>query len=357
MDLLMCEDYEVAVLDIKMPGTSGLDLLAEIKSTPKTRDIEVIMLTGLKDFDLKRQALDLGAADLLTKPALREELIARLNSALRVRSYRDELKAQNALLEQQLLRAQRMELVGALAAGVAHDLRNILTAMLGHSELTERILPEETGARTHVQQVRAASQRAKRLVQHILQFAAGDAGSREPCDLKAIVTECLELLRPSLPDTVDINWSEPDTDHVVMADPTQMYQVVMNLCLNAAQAMKHGGTMTIALSTGEATGESGPPDDEQPPGHFVSLDVADTGIGMDETTREKIFDPLFSTQQPHSGGGLGLSVVDQIVTNHGGRIAVESSLGNGTTFSVYLPTVHDESPAALTPAEASDEHP
>lgn len=355
MDLLTREQYEVVVLDIKMPGMSGLDLLAEIKGTPETRDVEVIMLTGLKDFDLKRQALDLGAADLLTKPVLREELVARLNSALRVRSYRDELKAQNALLEQQLLQAQRVELVGALAIGVAHDLRNMLTAMLGHSELTEHILPENTGARTHIQQIHAAGERARKLVQHIVKFTTGGETSPDRCELGAVVTECLELLRPSLDNTIDVEWTEPETDHVVMADPTQMYQVVMNLCLNAAQAMKHGGTLTLALSSGELAGDSTAAESQGPPGPSLRLDVADTGIGMDEPTRERIFEPLFSTQQADGGSGLGLSVVDQIVTNHGGRITVESSLGEGSTFSVYLPTAHDETAAAPTPAETSDE--
>jgi len=141
----------------------------------------------------------------------------------------------------------------------------------------------------------------------------------------------------------------------VMADSTQMYQVVMNLCLNAAQAIKHGGTMTITLSTGELAGDSTAAESQQSCGPSARLDVADTGIGMDEATRDKIFDPLFSTQQTEGGSGLGLSVVNRIVTNHGGRITVESNLGEGTTFSVHLPAVHDGSPAALTTAEASDE--
>jgi signal transduction histidine kinase len=349
MDLLMHEEYDVAVLDINMPGMSGLDLLTKIKNTPQTCDVEVIMLTGLKDFDLKRQALDRGAADLLTKPVLREELIARVNSALRVRSYRDELKARNTLLEQQLLQAQRMELVGALAAGVAHDLRNMLTAMLGHSELTERILDGNATAQTHIQRIHTAGERARKLVEQIVKFTTGGETSRDRCELGAVVTECLELLRPSLGNAIDVDWTEPETDHVVIADPTQMYQVVMNLCLNAAHAMKHGGTMAISLSTSE------PADNQEPSAPSVVLDVADTGVGMDEETRERILDPLFSTEQADGGSGLGLSVVDQIVTNHGGRITVESNLGEGTTFSVHLPPALAGSPAALTQAEAGNE--
>lgn len=354
MNALSQHPYDVAVLDIKMPGRDGLDLLTEIKADAQTRDIEVVMLTGLTDQELKRRALDLGAADLLNKPVLKEDLIARLNSALRARSYHEELKAQNALLEEQLIQSQRMEVVGALAAGVAHDLRNVLTAMLGYSELTQQILPDNTSAHKNIQQIRNAGNRARKLVQHILKFAQRTEASREPCNLGQIVNDCLELLRPSISDMVDIAWHGPKTDRLVLADSTQMHQVLMNLCLNAGQAMNHGGVLTISLTESKLDGDSMPAHCDARPGSYVRLDVADTGVGMDKATRMRIFEPRFSTKQAQGGTGLGLSVVERIVKSHGGWITVQSSLGEGTRFSTYLPVVEDEAKATPHRMETID---
>jgi signal transduction histidine kinase len=354
LDALAGQPHDVAVLDIKMPGTSGLELLRRLKAGAQTRDIEVVMLTGLTERELKRQALDLGAADLLNKPVPKEDLVARLNSVLRMKAYREELKARNALLEEQLIQSQRMEVVGALAAGIAHDLKNMLTAILGYSELTERILPDETSAHKNVQQIRAAGKRARKLVQQILRFTTGAEAVRQRCHLAGIIDECLTLLRPSIPDTVDIAWDGAETDRLVFADAAQMYQIVMNLCLNAGQAMKHGGVLTVSLTESCVDQNALPPEADGPPGWYVRLEVADTGIGMDEATKHRIFEPLFTTNRAHGGSGLGLSVVQRIVKQHGGWIAVHSDLGEGTRFSVRLPCIEDQPATEATAMETAD---
>lgn len=337
MQVLMQNEHHVAVTDVMMPDTDGLDLLAQIKASPDMRDTEVIILTGLRDRDLKSRALELGAADLLSKPVLLEDLIARLNSALRLRNYHDELKAQNARLEEQLIQSQKMEVVGTLAAGLAHDLRNIVGAILGHSELTERYAADDEKLRTSIGRIRSAGQRAKHLVEQIVKLSRRTELKHEPCDLGAIIEECLGLLRSNLPSSVDLVWEGPKTSQLVEADSTQMYQVVMNLCLNASQAMKHGGTLTVSLAD-IGPGQSAPASEREPStGPYVELEVADTGAGMDEATRARIFEPLFSTKAAQGGTGLGLSVVHRIVQNHNGLITVESSPGQGTRFSIYLP--------------------
>ncbi len=331
-------DYDVALLDVKMPGKNGLELLAGIKADARTRDMEVVMLTGLRDQSLKSQALDLGAADLLNKPVLKEDLVARLNNALRMKSYHEKLQAQNVVLEQQVILSQKMELVGVLAAGMAHDLNNILTLIVGYSEITAFLLPDDSKAREKLKQITRAGDRAGMIVQQILRFGKQTEAPRGRCTLGPVIDECLELLRPALPEGVDIEWEGPETDRLVQADATEMYQVLMNLCINAGHAMKHGGVLKISLIETELDADSIPPDHEEMcPGSFLRLEVSDTGDGMDPATAEHIFEPLFTTRGSQGGTGLGLSVVQRIVKNYGGLVTVESSRGEGTSFFVYLP--------------------
>jgi len=358
MEALAGTPCDVAVVDVNMPGNSGLDLLAALKADPRTRDIEVIMFTGLKDRDLKRRALDLGATDLLLKPVMTEDLVARLRSAIRARTYREQLRAQQARLEEELVRSQRMEVVGVLAAGLAHDLKSMLTVILGYSELTEQMLPGDTTARRNIEQIQTAGRRAKQLVAQIGRLVSGAQDERELCDLGAIVSECLSLLRPTMPDTIDVVWQPPAACGPVTADSTQLCQVVMNLCLNAREAMPHGGVLTLSVSECELGPEDIGPDASETdatarPGHFARLRVTDTGIGMDEATRARLFEPLFSTKRGQGGAGLGLAVVQRIITRWGGLIRVTSDLGAGTTFDVYLPLVESRTEARCISGETT----
>jgi signal transduction histidine kinase len=330
--------YDAALLDIKMPGKNGLELLAEIKADARTRDMEVVMLTGLRDQSLKHRALDLGAADLLNKPVLKEDLVARLSNALRMKSYHEKLQAQNSVLEQQVIQSQKMEVVGALAAGMAHDLNNILTLIVGYSHITAFLLPDDSKAREKLKQITRAGDRAGKIVQQILRFGKQTEAPRARCNLGPVVDECLELLRPSLPKGVDIKWEGSETDALIQADATEMYQVLMNLCINAGHAMKHGGVLGISLIDTELDADSIPLDHEEiHSGPYLRLEVSDTGDGMDPATAKHIFEPLFTTKGSQGGTGLGLSVVQRIVKNHGGLVTVESSRGEGTSFFVYLP--------------------
>lgn len=351
---------DVAVVDVKMPGNSGLDLLAALKADPRTRDIEVIVFTGLKDRDLKRRALDLGASDLLLKPVMTEDLVARLRSAIRARTYREQLRAQQARLEEELVRSQRMEVVGVLAAGLAHDIKSMLTVILGYSELTERMLPGDTTARRNMAQIQTAGRRAKQLVAQIGRLAGGAQDEQDLCSVGAIVSECVGLLRPMMPETIDVVWEPSPACGHVAADSTQLCQVTMNLCLNAREAMPHGGVMTLSFSECElGPQEIGPEPDASEtngaarPGRFVRLRVSDTGIGMDEATRARLFEPLFSTKRGQGGSGLGLAVVQRIITRWGGLIRVTSDLGAGTTFDVYLPLFESRTEARCISGETT----
>ena len=329
--------YDVIVLDVNMPGKDGLELLADIKADSRTRDTEVVVLTGSRDELLKRRALDLGAADLLSKPVPKEDLLARLRSVLRIKTGREELRARNEDLARQLLQAQRMELVAVLASSAAHGLNNLLTLILGYADFAVRDLSEDLAIQQYLKQIMGAGRRAVDIVQQIRALSKPSNGQRELCRLGALAGECLELLRPSIPREIEIEWQSPQIRDWIEADTTQVYQMLMNLCINAAQAMADGGLLSVSLAEAPVDVDSGPPGSEMHPGQYLRLEVSDTGEGMDDDTLARIFEPLYTTKGSLGGTGLGLCIVQRIVKSHSGGITVESYPGKGTTFSVYLP--------------------
>jgi PAS domain S-box-containing protein len=243
-------------------------------------------------------------------------------------------------LERQLCQAQKMEAIATLAGGISHDFNNILAAIITNTEMALDQVPEETALREHLAIVMKAGFRARNLVRQILTLSNQGEHERQPIRLELIVKECLKLLRASLPTTIDIPQHRPEGLGMVMADPTQVHQVLMNLCTNAADAMREkGGSLNIFLRNVDLPANDPVDDPHLPAGRYLRLTVADTGHGMDRKTMERIFDPFFTTKGPGRGTGLGLSVVHGIVKNHGGGITFTSERGKGTTFHVYLPRI------------------
>ena len=240
-------------------------------------------------------------------------------------------------MEQQFRQAQKMEAMGTLAGGIAHDFNNILAAIIGFGDLAVADLPPGSRAGEDLNEVLAAADRAKTLVKQILSFSRQVERDQQPILIHLIVKEALKLLRASIPTTIEIR-SEIDTDcGPVMADPTQIHQVLMNLCTNAYHAMADGGILAVGLKKGQnipvdPLGRLGLPSSA-----CVVLEVSDTGCGMDQNTVERIFDPYFTTKAEGKGTGLGLAMVHGIVVSHHGRITVDSEPGRGSTFRVYLP--------------------
>jgi PAS domain S-box-containing protein len=244
------------------------------------------------------------------------------------------------LLRVQLDQAQKMEAIGTLAGGIAHDFNNILTPIIGYTELSLNIVPENRRLNHNMTQILLSANRARDLVRQILTFSRKTEQERKPVQVSLIVEEALKLLRSSLPSTIEIHQDlDPDAfDSTTMADPTQIHQVLMNLCTNAAHAMRaKGGTLAVTLENVEIgpLAARGSPDIQ--PGSYLRLSVADTGHGMETAVKQRIFDPYFTTKGPNEGTGLGLAVVYGIVKNLSGAITVFSKPGEGTTFNVYFP--------------------
>ena len=248
-------------------------------------------------------------------------------------------------LESQLFQAQKMETLGTLAGGIAHDFNNLLTGILGYQDLAFDGLAEGHESRPYLEASRDASLRARELVDQILTFSRQSGSKKVPVDLKIIVEDARRFLRSTVPATIRIEVNTaPDCD-LVLADATQIHQVLLNLGTNAAHAMHHkGGVMRITLypaTVAETTTYS-----LLAPGKYVRLDFSDNGHGMDEPTRKRIFDPFFTTKDIGQGTGLGLSMVHGILQAHQGTITVESAEGQGTTFSLYLPIAEISESAA-----------
>ncbi|MGP8487678.1 ATP-binding protein [Paraburkholderia fungorum] len=240
-------------------------------------------------------------------------------------------------LESQLRQSQKLEALGTFAGGVAHDFNNILAAILGFGERSLASVEPDAPARQYIEQVMKAGERARLLVERILTFSRSGMTARLPVDTRAVVHETVDLLRATLPANVTLDLHVCADEAYVLGDATHLHQVVMNLCSNAIHAMPLGGALRIEL---DCLGVDAPPALSHgvlSAGNFVRLRVADQGVGIPAEALERIFNPFFTTRRAGEGTGLGLSLVDGIVREHGGAIDVHSVPGQGARFDVYLP--------------------
>jgi signal transduction histidine kinase/ActR/RegA family two-component response regulator len=251
---------------------------------------------------------------------------------------RQKFERERAELEKQLFQLQKMETIGTLAGGIAHDFNNILTPILGYTDMAREELPEESNLRFDIEQINNAALRGKDLVQQILTFSREVDFNKKPIQLQPIVSETLNLLKASLPPSVVIKQYLDPKIGTVLADPTHIHQIVMNLCTNANHAMmKTGGTLEVKLDAVKIDHKSSEKVPNLKNGDYIRLIISDTGYGMDIKTKERIFEPFFTRKEVGSGSGLGLSVVHGIINNYGGAIVVDSTPGKGTSFTIYLP--------------------
>ena len=252
-----------------------------------------------------------------------------------INAFADVTKRKN--LEQQLLQSQKMEAVGRLAGGVAHDFNNLLTAVLGYSGLLLARLAPENPIRREILQIRTASERAGALVQQLLTFSRKQTVQPKVFEINAIVEETGNLLTRLIGEDIEFVVKLSGEAGAVFADPGQVQQVILNLAINSRDAMPDGGHLTIRTSHADISGETAPLPFALLPGSYAVIEVSDTGSGIPEEYKSRLFDPFFTTKEPGKGTGLGLSTVYGIVQNCGGKIEVESKVGHGTRFRVFIP--------------------
>lgn len=273
---------------------------------------------------------------------------------------RKRAEEERARLEEQLRQAHKMEAIGTLAGGIAHDFNNILASIIGYSDMALEDLPPHSPVREPIEQVISSGYRARDLVSHILSFSRQRGQKRESVEIHKIVAEGLKLLRASIPTTIDIQQDVDPTCGYVLADPTQIHQIILNLCTNGAQAMERsGGILHVSLSRLEVTESERPLSAELKLGSYVCLTVQDNGVGIEQQHIDKIFDPYFTTKEVGKGSGMGLAVVLGIVKQHDGVITVDSRPGEGSAFTVYFPSIQREKQekvdSHVLPIEKGDE--
>ncbi|MFW6253629.1 MAG: PAS domain-containing hybrid sensor histidine kinase/response regulator [Chitinivibrionales bacterium] len=240
-------------------------------------------------------------------------------------------------LEKQLRQSEKMEAIGALAGGISHDFNNILGGIIGYAEMSRWEVAGGSTVAEYIDRILEAAERARKLVSRILTFSQNSPNLKKPHYLRPIIQEVIQLLRASIPTTIEITSELSDEARPVMADPTHIHEIVLNLCTNAAHAMKGKGELSIRLSELHIASAFEGRIGSSPPGGYSVLSISDTGCGIDEKDLLRIFEPFFTTKQSGEGTGMGLAVVFGIVKNHGGNITVDSRRGVGTTFRVYLP--------------------
>jgi signal transduction histidine kinase len=342
---ISADEHDIYLIDQQLPDGTGVELIHTAKEQGSTKPF--ILITGYGSGDLDEAALREGAADYLEKNLVSSHLERSIRYSLR------NWQAGRMLLdrEEQLRHAQKMEAIGRLAGGVAHDFNNLLTAIIGYTDLaTERIAADAPGAH-EVREIRKAADRAAALTRQLLAFSRKQFLSPEVLDLSQIVSGMLSMLPRVIGEHIQTTTLLAANLRRVKADPSQMEQVLVNLVLNARDAMALGGQLTI---------ETANVDLDRPriaaerlllePGEYVMLSVTDTGAGMDAETRARAFDPFFTTKAPGKGSGIGLATVSGIVEQSGGGISLDSAPGRGTAIRIYLPVMTETDNEVSPPA-------
>ncbi len=382
LDMLVHTSVDAIVSDVLMPKMNGYEFCAKVRKQKKFDSIVFVFYTATYTSPGDEHfALELGADGFFKKPCpvntmldyiishrettterprrrtlrseesiLREysdrlvakleerniELLQRTEELEREIADRKQSEEKRRQLEQQLFQAQKLESIGTLASGIAHDFNNILGIILGHSSFLRRNHPDPVKFLQSIEAVEKATHRGASLVKQLLTFARKSDAAFERVLINDIIKEITKLLHETFAKTIAVSTNlKTDLPHI-FADITQIHQVLLNLCVNARDAMPNGGTLSITTSTVE--GDIVVTEFQKATAReYILIEVADTGTGMDETIKKKMFEPFFTTKGPDKGTGLGLSVVYGIIESHHGFISAASEVGKGTSFRIYLP--------------------
>ena len=334
---------DTILLDIEIPEIEGFDVIKRLKSDENTKDIPIILAGGTIVSESHAKGLELGANSFVDKSIDENVLAAQINASLRMKKAEDLLRKEKRNLESLLRRAQKNETISALTGGIAHDFNNILTAILGYTEIAIGRTQQETPIHSNLEEVLKASYRARDLVRQLLTFSRQTDQDKKPLQVSLVVKGALKMLRAALPTTIEIRQNIKNGTGKVMADPTQIHQMLMNLCINAARSIhEKGGILEVNVSEIELASHFTDQHKGLKPGRYLKLTVSDTGNGIPSSTIQKIFNPDFTSKEGEKGPGQGLTVVHGIIKNHGGTLTVNSKRNRGTTFNIFLPGIVED---------------
>lgn len=334
LELLGNNSYDLVLLDLGLPDSSGTDTVVRLQAVAP--GLPIIVLTGLADEAVGLQAIQTGAQDYLVKGQADAKL---LTTSIRFAIERRRAETQRRELEEQLHQAQKMEAVGRLASGISHDFNNILGAVSGYAELVKQVAQQTTPKlANYADQILKAADRGADLATQLLAFSRQARIRQVPVDVNKTIEEVVSLLERTVDPRITIEQESHAEKSIVMGDGSQLTNALLNLGINARDAMPEGGTLTLRTESASANPGAFPHDQlEGAPAEYLCIVVTDTGTGMDNETLRKLFEPFFTTKELGRGTGLGLAGVYGTLQQHKGHITVESTPGRGTTFRVYLP--------------------
>lgn len=389
------------LMDVMMPGMDGYTAARQLKLRDDTRHIPVIFMTSLHDTESKVKGFEAGAVDYVTKPLQLDEVTARIHTHITLRELRRDLEEQNSVLERevserlraeaalrqvnsqldqrvqertaqllatnarllaeiqerqkaqsQLLQAQKMEAFGQLAGGIAHDFNNILTVIIGQAQCLEFAPRTIETYEAAIAEILEAADRAKNLTRQLLVFSRRQSMVKAQVDLVSLTRDLSKMLRRLIGEDIQLSISSPLPSLLVDADASMIEQVLVNLSVNARDAMPKGGSLSIEVTRGSTDLQS-PPIKGVGPGEHALIRVRDTGSGIPPNIRDHIFEPFFTTKPSGSGTGLGLAICSSIVQQHGGGMDLVTEEGQGSEFRIWLPLRGLSSDPSLTPRLAS----
>jgi signal transduction histidine kinase len=329
------EDIDAVLLDLELPDSSGMETVDKLRALVGDR-VPIVVLTSQDDDDVGVEAVHRGAQDYLVKSATDAQLLAR---SVRYARERADWRRQTLEREAELRQAHKMEAVGRLAGGVAHDFNNVLTAIFGYTDLLLEQFTDDDPRRQDVVEIRRSAERAASLTRQLLAFSRKQMMQPKVLDLNEVIESLRKLLDRLIGEDIVLDIEPAVELWKVRADPGQIEQVLMNLIANGRDAMPEGGRLTIATANTVFEQEDQRNRPGLRPAAYVTLTVSDTGTGVPEHIRAHMFEPFFTTKEPGKGTGLGLATVYGIVKQTGGGVYVDSEEGKGTRFIIYLPRV------------------
>ncbi len=337
-NMAVSEQPDLILLDVIMPGRDGYEICSVLKENYLTAEIPVIFVTARVDIVDKIRGLDIGGIDYVTKPFQAAEVVARVRTHLELKAMYEE----NLEYYRELLRSQKMASITTLASGVAHNINNLMGAVMGYADMLHDRLQHDEKSQIYTDKILEASQRIAELTKNLLMYGRASRSAISTVNMRELLGKMVQLYSRTRPNGPSVDLQIPPEVPEMQADGDQILQALSNIFVNAQEATPPGGTVTISVRVGQLPDDlhrelSGSAMDS-----YTIISISDTGVGMDQETVEKIFEPFFTAKQT-VGVGLGLSAAYGIIQRHKGTISVDTRVDEGSTFHIYLPIAQEVS--------------